>query len=149
VDTLDANTSTTYADDVAALIDYSNPSSSMICYQIDALEGSNNLGIRFRSNSNKVCFTVTPDIRMPDAFIPNDGDQVNRVFEPVFSFTPEHYELLIFNRLGTKIWEGNGPWDGKVSGKPVSEGVYLYLLRVYNYSSDVKELNGKVVVMYR
>ena len=149
VDTLDANTSTTYADDVAALIDYSNPSSSMICYQIDALEGSNNLGIRFHSNSNKVCFTVTPDIRMPDAFIPNDGEQVNRVFEPVFSFTPEHYELLIFNRLGTKIWEGNGPWDGKVSGKPVSEGVYLYLLRVYNYSSDVKELNGKVVVMYR
>ncbi len=43
VDTLDANTSTTYADDVAALIDYSDPSSSMICYQIDALEGSNNL----------------------------------------------------------------------------------------------------------
>jgi hypothetical protein len=149
VDTLDANTSTNYADDVAALIDYSNPSSSMICYQIDALEGSNNLGIRFHSNSNKVCFTVTPDIQMPNAFIPNDVEQVNRVFEPVFSFIPEHYELLIFNRLGTKIWEGNGPWDGKVSGKPVSEGVYLYLLRVYNYSSDVKELNGKVVVMYR
>lgn len=46
VDTLNANTPTTHSDNVAALIDYSNPSSSMICYQIDALEGSNNLGIR-------------------------------------------------------------------------------------------------------
>jgi hypothetical protein len=86
---------------------------------------------------------------MPDAFIPNDGDPVNREFEPVFSFTPEHYEMVIFNRLGTKLWEGSGPWDGKAAGKPVPEGVYLYLLRVYNYSSEVKELNGKVVVVYR
>jgi hypothetical protein len=86
---------------------------------------------------------------MPDAFIPNDGEPVNRVFEPVFSFTPEHYEMYIYNRLGTKLWEGTGPWDGVVAGKPVPEGVYLYLLRIYNYSSEVKEINGKVVVVYR
>ncbi len=148
VDTLDGITSTTYTDDVSALIDYSDPENSKICYQIDALEGSNIHGIRENSLSNKVCFIVTPDIRMPNAFIPNDGEPVNQVFEPVFSFAPEQYELIIFNRLGTRIWDGKGPWDGKVSGKPVPEGVYLYLLRVYNYSSEVKELNGKVVVMY-
>jgi hypothetical protein len=149
VDILDGGTLTTYADDVAALIDYSNPSSSFICYRIDALEGSNIYGIQENSISNQVCFTVIPDIRMPNAFIPNDGDPVNRVFEPVFSFIPEHYEMYIYNRLGTKIWEGTGPWDGKLAGKPVQEGVYLYLLRIYNYSSDVKEINGKVVVVYR
>jgi hypothetical protein len=149
VDTLDGGTQTTYPDDVAALIDYSNPSSSFICYHVDALEGPNIYGIQENSISNQVCFTVIPDIRMPNAFIPNDGDAVNRVFEPVFSFIPEHYEMYIYNRLGTKIWEGTGPWDGKVSGKPVQEGVYLYLLRIYNYSSDVKEINGKVVVVYR
>jgi hypothetical protein len=149
VDTLDAGTMTTYADDVASLIDYSNPASSFICYHIDALEGSNIYGIQENSISNQVCFTVIPDVRMPNAFIPNDGEPVNRVFEPVFSFTPEHYDLFIYNRLGTKLWEGNGPWDGKVAGKPVPEGVYLYLLRIYNYSSDVREINGKVVVIYR
>jgi hypothetical protein len=149
VDTLDGGTATTYTDNVALIIDYANPSSSFICYTIDALEGSNIHGTQAQSISNKVCFTVIPDIRMPDAFIPNDGDPVNREFEPVFSFTPEHYEMVIFNRLGTKLWEGSGPWDGKAAGKPVPEGVYLYLLRVYNYSSDVKELNGKVVVVYR
>jgi hypothetical protein len=149
VDTLDAQRSLTYTDDVAALTDYSNPASSFICYHIDALQGTNMYGIQEKSISNRVCFTVIPDIRMPNAFIPNDGEPANRTFEPVFSFTPEHYELIIYNRLGTKLWEGNGPWDGKVAGKPVPEGVYLYLLRVYNYSSDVKELNGKVVVVYR
>jgi hypothetical protein len=149
VDTLDAGTSTSYTDDVASLIDYSNAASSYICYEVNALEAPNANGIRENSISNRVCFTVIPDIRMPNAFIPNDGDAVNRVFEPVFSFTPEHYELFIYNRLGTKLWEGNGPWDGRVAGKPVPEGVYLYLLRVYNYSSDVKDINGKVVVIYR
>jgi hypothetical protein len=149
VDTLDAGTLTSFTDDVAALIDYSNPASSFICYHIDALEGSNVYGIQENSISNQVCFTVIPDIRMPNAFIPNDVDAVNRVFEPVFSFTPEHYEMFIYNRLGTKLWEGNGPWDGMVSGKPAPEGVYLYFLRIYNYSSDVREINGKVVVLYR
>jgi len=149
VDTLDGGTLTTFTDDVAALIDYSNPSSSYICYHIDALQGSNIYGVQENSISNQVCFIVIPDIRMPNAFIPNDGEPVNRVFEPVFSFTPEHYEMFIYNRLGTKIWEGTGPWDGIVAGKPVPEGVYLYLLRIYNYSSDIRELNGKVVVVYR
>jgi hypothetical protein len=149
VDTLDGGTLTAYTDDVAALIDYSNPASSFICYHIDALQGSNIYGIQENSISNQVCFTVIPDIRMPNAFIPNDGEPVNRVFEPVFSFIPEHYEMIIYNRLGTKLWEGTGPWDGIVAGKPVPEGVYLYLLRIYNYSSDVKEINGKVVVVYR
>ena len=149
VDTLDGGTLNTYTDDMAALIDYSNPSSSFICYHIDALEGSNIYGIQENSISNRVCFTVIPDIRMPNAFIPNDGEPVNRLFEPVFSFTPQHYEMIIYNRLGTKLWEGTGPWDGTSASKPVPEGVYLYLLRIYNYSSDVKEINGKVVVAYR
>lgn len=148
-DTLSAGTMTGFSDDVNGLVDYVNPSSSYICYQIDAVERLNVHGIRGRSMSNRVCFSVMPDIRMPNAFIPNDTEPVNQVFEPVFSFLPEHYELIIYNRLGTKIWEGSGAWDGKVAGKYVPEGVYIYLLRVYNYSTDIMELNGKVTVVFR
>ena len=148
-DTLSAGTMTGFSDDVNGLVDYVNPSSSYICYQIDAVERLNVHGIRGRSMSNRVCFSVMPDIRMPNAFIPNDTEPVNQVFEPVFSFLPEHYELIIYNRLGTKIWEGSGAWDGKVAGKYVPEGVYIYLLRVYNYSTDILELNGKVTVVFR
>ena len=86
---------------------------------------------------------------MPNAFIPNDAEPMNQVFEPVFSFMPEHYEMIIYNRLGTKIWEGSQAWNGRVNGKYVPEGVYLYYLRVFNYSTDIVELNGKVTVIYR
>jgi gliding motility-associated-like protein len=106
-------------------------------------------GTQGKSFSNRLCFSIHPDIRIPNAFIPNDADQTNQVFEPVFSFLPEHYEMTIYNRLGNKIWEGSSPWDGRVNGKFVPEGVYLYYIRIYNYSTDFIELNGKVTVLYR
>ena len=149
IDTLDAGTLTNFTDNITNLVDYSNPASSYVCYRTQAVERLNVYGISGRSLSNQVCFSITPDIRMPNAIIPNDNEPVNQVLEPVFSFTPESYELFIYNRLGTRLWEGRGPWDGRVSGKYVPEGVYLYLLRVYNYSTDIKELSGQVTVIYR
>lgn len=140
---------TNYTDDVTALFNYEDPVSCLFCYQVKATERLNALGIQGTSISNEICFTIKPNIMMPNAFIPNDDNQVNRVFEPVFSLIPEHYEMIIYNRLGNKIWEGSDGWDGRVNGKYVPEGVYLYYLRVFNYSSDITELNGKVVVIYR
>lgn len=148
-DTLDAGTGLNFSDDLTGLIDYTNPSSGFICYQIKATENMNVYGIKGISWSNQVCFSITPDIRMPNAFIPNDAEPVNQLFEPVFSFLPESYELYIYNRLGTRIWQGSGAWDGRAGGSYVPEGVYLYLLRVFNYSSEVTELSGKVTVVYR
>lgn len=148
-DTLSSGTDTIYTDNISALIDYTNPTSSFICYRVEATEQPNIYGVRGRSLSNQVCFSVVPDIRMPNAFIPNDPEPVNRVFEPVFSFLPESYELIIYNRLGTRIWDGKGPWDGRVGGKYVPEGVYLYYLQVHNDKNEITELSGKVTVLYR
>jgi hypothetical protein len=144
-----AGDQTNFTDDISGLIDQSDPSSSMICYHIEATESPNIHGIRGRSISNRVCFSLTPDVRIPNAFIPNDTDPVNQVFEPVFSFIPEHYDLVIYNRLGVRIWQGSGPWDGRVNGNYVPEGVYLYYLRIYNYSTDKLEYSGSVTVVYR
>ncbi len=149
IDTFSTGTAKYFTDNIESLVDYANPSQSMVCYEIEARERINVYGTTGKSRSNQVCFVITPDVRMPNAFIPNDGDPVNRVFEPVFSFVPEHYEMTIYNRVGDRIWEGSGPWDGTAGGKPVREGVYLYQLRIYNYTSDVKKIEGKVVVVYR
>jgi hypothetical protein len=149
IDTFNTGTAKYFTDNVENLIDYANPASSKICYQAQATERVNSFGTSGTSQSNQVCFTITPDVRVPNAFIPNDGDPVNRVFEPVFSFIPEHYEFTIYNRLGNRIWEGSGPWDGTQAGKLVPEGVYVYQLRIYNYSSDIRKIEGKVVVVYR
>lgn len=148
-DTVYTGGNTFLSDDVSNLVNYADPAEGLICYSIEATENMNSLGIRGRSKSNKVCFSVTPEIRMPNAFIPNDQEQMNQEFAPVFSFLPEHYEMIIYNRMGLKIWEGTGPWDGRANGKYVPEGVYLYYLRVFSYTSEITELNGKVTVLYR
>lgn len=149
IDTMGVRLNTAYSEDLNAQINYPDPVSSLVCYQIQAVEQTNAYGTQGKSLSNRVCFSVNPDIRVPNAFIPNDADETNHSFEPVFSFLPEHYNMVIYNRLGTKIWEGSSAWDGMVNGKYVPEGVYLYYLQVYNYSSDVVELSGKVTVVYR
>jgi hypothetical protein len=149
IDTLDMGNITNFTDDLSLLGNYEHPESSLICYEVEGTENPNPYGIQGRSLSNRICFSVRPDIRMPNAFIPNDAEPLNQVFEPVFSFEPEHYDMVIYNRLGTKIWEGSQAWDGRVNGNYVPEGVYLYYLKVYNYSTDIIELNGKVTVVYR
>ena len=150
IDTLSATAGgTTFSDDVGYLADYENPGEGLICYAVIATENTNIYGIQGKSKSNQVCFSVNPTVRIPNAFIPNDSDPANQVFEPLFSFLPEHYEMIIYNRLGSKIWEGSQAWDGQVDGKYVPEGVYLYFIRIFDYASKTSEFNGKVTVLYR
>jgi hypothetical protein len=148
-DTIGIRLNTDYTEDLTAQVNYQQPVSSLVCFQIQARELPNIYGTRGQSLSNRLCFSVTPDIHMPNAFIPNDADEANRIFEPVFSFLPEHYDLIIYNRLGARIWEGSAGWDGTSGGKLVPEGVYVYYLRVFNYSSDIVELHGSVTIVYR
>lgn len=149
VDTLDAGTGTFYTDDLSYLANFENPEEGLVCYEVIATENTNVYGIRGMSKSNSFCFSLNLSVQIPNAFIPNDTDPVNRTFEPVFSFLPEHYELSIYNRLGAKIYEGTAPWDGTVDGEYVREGVYVFYLRVFNYSSEITEFQGKVTVLYR
>jgi len=149
VDTLNNFLLTEFSESLAGMIDYSDPQSSYLCYQVEAVERMNIYGVRGRSLSNQVCFSMYPEIIMPNAFIPNDPEPENSTFSPVFSFNPEHYEMIVYNRLGTMVWEGSGPWDGRSGGAYVPEGVYVYLIRIFNYSSDIREVNGSVTVLYR
>jgi hypothetical protein len=149
IDTFGIGLNTSYQEDLSAQVFYPDPVSSLVCYQIEARELINSYGTQGKSLSNRICFSINPDIRMPNAFIPNDSDPANQLFEPVFSFEPEHYEMIIYNRLGTKVWEGSNPWDGKVNGKFVPVGVYIYNIRVFNYSNEYTTLDGKVTVVYR
>jgi hypothetical protein len=140
---------THYVDPIVDEADYEDPTEGYYCYTLIAEENTNIHGITGKSRSNQICFAINPDIRIPNAFIPNDVEEVNRTFEPVFSFLPEHYEMIIYNRMGLKIWEGKQAWDGRVDGKYVPEGVYLYYIKVYSYTVEVSEHQGKVVVLYR
>ena len=57
--------------------------------------------------------------------------------------------MIIYNGHGLKIWEGSEAWDGRVNGKYVREGVYLYHLKINQHSGDSNEYHGSVTVLYR
>ncbi len=140
---------TSFNNDISGLVNHLDPYENRICYRVEASENMNIYGIQGASISNLMCFSVNAQVRVPNAIIPNDTEPLNRVFEPVFEFAPEHYEIVIYNRSGIKIWEGSEPWDGRVNGDYVAEGVYLYYIRLFNHSSDIVELTGKLTVVFR
>lgn len=68
-------------------------------------------------------------IWMPNAFTPN-GDARNEKFMPVTT-SVANYNLNIFNRWGTLVFQSNDPdegWNGKFGAGDASEGVYVYVL---------------------
>jgi gliding motility-associated-like protein len=70
-------------------------------------------------------------ILIPNVFTP-DGDGINDEFWiPSSGF--ESFEIEIFNRWGTKIWEasaGEIRWDGhSTSGQMMSDGTYYFILK--------------------
>ncbi len=136
-----------FEDDLSGLPDIEDPVYSNFCYKIKASETNNPNVNNSTSFSNEVCLTISSEIRMPNAFIP-DND-VNNVFGPVFNFESLNYKLTIYNRSGIKVWEGNEPWDGRISGARAPKGFYLYHIKVFILNDDPIEKKGYVFLFYR
>ena len=86
-------------------------------------------------------------ITVPNVFTPNN-DGVNDFFNPVLSFTPKDYHLIISDRRGNilferKVYDKSDAWDG--SGK--GNGVYLYFLKVATPSGKSISKTGTVTIV--
>ncbi len=147
-DSIMLNTALTYTDDVTAYFNENNSLAGSFCYQIKAIERNNPFTSNSTSYSNEFCINVTPGIRLPNAFIPNNPTGENSLFQPIFRFQTAPYEMVIYNRWGNQIWEGKIPWDGTINNNPVAEGVYIYQLKII-YPEDSITLTGHVTVLYR
>lgn len=79
-----------------------------------------------------------PHINLPNVITCN-GDGKNDILLP-------GYELTIFNRLGSLIFEGNQGWDGKFRGEPVSSGTYFYKVKIRMSDGSVREYQNNVIV---
>jgi gliding motility-associated-like protein len=64
------------------------------------------------------------DIFIPNAFTPN-GDEINDVFLKGF-------RIIITDRSGVKIFEGNDGWDGTYNGKTAPDNIYFYTAYISN-----------------
>ena len=85
---------------------------------------------------------------IPNIFTPN-GDGFNEMFM-VKGQNIEKLKLIIYNRWGSKVFEGNDPqaaWDGKYNKQPCAEGVYYYVADVTFIGGKTESRKGSVTLM--
>ncbi|MBP7389251.1 MAG: gliding motility-associated C-terminal domain-containing protein [Chitinophagales bacterium] len=97
------------------------------CYAVTAVDRIGNQS----AFSNVFCIDNCPYYVLPNTFTPN-GDGTNEIFHPFkpYRFVPK-IEMRIYNRWGEEVFKTEDPeigWDGtdQRTGKPLSDGVYLY-----------------------
>jgi gliding motility-associated-like protein len=120
-----------------------------VCFYISASETGNPYGITGESVSNTACLSIEETVTVPNIFSP-DGDGINDLFKPVITFAPSSYQLLITDRQRKTLFETrdyNEFWDGSASGSSVSQGVYLWFLKVTTPSGRNITRTGTVTVI--
>jgi gliding motility-associated-like protein len=85
-------------------------------------------------------YILNDDIFVPKIFTPNN-DGINDLFML-------GYEIIVFDRLGVEIFNGNNGWDGKYKGKPVDSDIYFYKLKYSDDNDSKKTITGYVGVHY-
>jgi gliding motility-associated-like protein len=76
---------------------------------------------------------------------------INNEFKPVISFADfDNYQMIIYNRWGDEIFKSNDitiGWDGRVGGKIVQEGQYMYYISVADGFGSLIERRGAVLML--
>jgi gliding motility-associated-like protein len=100
------------------------------------------------TNESQVTITVTPRVRIPNAFSPNgDGRDDTWEIDRIAEYPNSH--VIVFNRWGMKLFETTGysrsnQWDGTIKGQPAPLGTYYYLITLGNG----KSYTGPLTVVY-
>jgi gliding motility-associated-like protein len=81
---------------------------------------------------------------VPNSFTP-DADEHNQLFTPIFTsgFSPEKFEMVIYNRWGELIWQSTDPtkgWDGSygIEGLDAQAGTYTWVIFFKPKATDDK-----------
>ncbi len=82
----------------------------------------------------------------PNAFAPGNPEK-NNIFRILDNglLHSSRVELLIYNRWGEKVFEGNGirdGWDGTHHGQPCPAGIYVYRIILPYHAIDFKHVAG-------
>lgn len=90
-------------------------------------------------------------VYVPTAFTP-DGDDVNDLLYVMGNDIADNdFHFMVFDRWGEKVYEStdrHAGWDGKYNGKPVKDGVYVWMLRAQSRFTQVNhDLRGHVTIL--
>jgi gliding motility-associated-like protein len=83
-------------------------------------------------------YTLPCDYFAPRVFTPN-GDGINDIFM-------RGYKVVIFDRLGVVIYEGEDGWDGTYKNKPAPSDIYFYKIYVETETGEPEIKTGYIGV---
>ncbi|MDR0660845.1 MAG: gliding motility-associated C-terminal domain-containing protein [Prevotellaceae bacterium] len=87
-------------------------------------------------------YMLRAELFIPEVFSPN-GDGVNDYFM-------KGYKVIIFDRFGIKLFEGDDGWDGTYKGKAMPPDTYFYILyAVDKATGKEKEHTGYIMILKR
>jgi gliding motility-associated-like protein len=94
---------------------------------------------------------VESRLEVPGVFTPN-GDGINDEFRVAYKSIVE-FRCWVFNRWQQKVFYWTDPqkgWDGKINGKPATQGAYFYVIEAlgadgvnHNTKGNINLLRGK------
>ena len=118
----------------------SNPVANPVFSTTYVVTGTNDAGCK---DTDTVFIKVKqlPGIYVPSAFTPNN-DGRNDIFRPILSDEFVLKEFVIYNRWGDVIFrttETGAGWDGKVSGRIQSSGVFVWRVSAIDMRTGLKE----------
>ena len=104
--------------------------------------------VGYCAGESHITITVTPRLRIPNAFSPN-GDGLDDAWEidRIAEYPNSH--VIVFNRWGIKLFETtnysrSNQWNGTINGQPAPVGTYYYLVTLGNG----KSYSGPLTVVY-
>lgn len=102
-------------------------------------------------NTEQQTLEVLPSfvVYFPNSFTPNQ-DGVNDQFGAEAIKHLKAYEMLIYNRWGTVMFQSNSlhnKWDGTFYGSPVPAGAYGYSVKIQDIEGEWHEFKGTVSLL--
>lgn len=98
------------------------------------------------TDTASITINVAPplcDVEFPKAFTPN-GDGRNDAFRPLIA--QGTYEMVIYNRWGEEVYQGNTPWDGRSKAQSAPSDVYVFKATV-RLCEEEKVVVGDVTLL--
>lgn len=84
------------------------------------------------------------NIIIPNVFTPNNDGQ-NDLWDVTISGLATDISCTVSSRWGNEVYRHSGDeisWDGTHEGKPVSDGVYFYLINLKTFEGELKRYKG-------